>query len=44
MHKRLKISELYTTVNFALIVCVVVDVYARFRYKAWGLFDVDKVE
>lgn len=44
MKKRIKISEIYVTVIFALLVCAIVDVYASYRFKAWGFFDVGKAE
>ncbi|PWW32242.1 hypothetical protein DFO73_101505 [Cytobacillus oceanisediminis] len=42
--KRLKTSEIYTTVIFGLLVSSLVDVYASFRYNAWGFFEVEKAE
>jgi uncharacterized membrane protein YczE len=44
MKKRLKISEIYTTVTFGLLIDLLVDIYASFRFKAWGFFEVEKVE
>lgn len=44
MRKRVKISEIYATVTFALLMDLLVDVYASFRLKAWGFFQVEKAE
>jgi hypothetical protein len=44
MRKRLKISEIYATVAVALLLDLLVDVYASFRFKAWGFFQVEKAE
>ncbi|MGM0874626.1 MAG: CBO0543 family protein [Bacillota bacterium] len=44
MKKRLKISEIYTTVIFALLACTIVDAFASIRFKAWGFFEVEKAE
>jgi hypothetical protein len=44
MKKHLKISDIYATVAFALMIDLLVDIYASFRFKAWGFFEVEKVE
>ncbi|TVY08934.1 CBO0543 family protein [Paenibacillus cremeus] len=44
MNKKLKLSEIYTTVVFSLFIVVLTDAYAGFRFKAWGFFEVEKVE
>lgn len=44
IRKSINFSENYTTVIFALAVSAVVDVFASYRYKAWGFFEVDKTE
>jgi hypothetical protein len=44
MRKRLSYSELYSTVLFALVACSIADGYASFHFKAWGFFEVEKVE
>ncbi|MGG1400245.1 hypothetical protein ABE288_20840 [Bacillus salipaludis] len=44
MKKRLKISEIYTTVIFGLLASTIADLYASYRFKAWGFFEVEKLE
>lgn len=44
MLKRLKFVEIYTTVIFGLFVATFVDLFASFRFDAWGFFEVEKVE
>jgi hypothetical protein len=44
MKKRLKISEIYATVIFSLFMVLLVDMYANFRFKAWGFFNVEKAD
>jgi hypothetical protein len=44
MKKRLKISEIYATVTFGLVFNLLVDIYANFRFKLWGFFEVEKIE
>lgn len=44
MKKRLTLSEIYTTVIFALFVDVLADTFASFRFHAWGFFEMNKVE
>ncbi|WLD94513.1 CBO0543 family protein [Alkalihalobacillus sp. AL-G] len=39
MKKHLRISDIYTTVIFGLLVSALVDVFASFRLQAWGFFD-----
>lgn len=44
MKKHLKNSEIYTTVIFALFWSTFVDLFANFRFKAWGFFEPEKTE
>lgn len=44
MRKRLKFSELYATVTFALVADTLSDLYASFNFKAWGFFEPAKAE
>jgi hypothetical protein len=44
MKKRLPMSEIYTTVVFGLFLNTSVDTFAISRFKAWGFFEVDKIE
>ncbi|MDP4086241.1 MAG: CBO0543 family protein [Bacillota bacterium] len=44
MRKRIRISEIYTTVTFALLIDVIADTYASARFKAWEFFSVEKIE
>jgi hypothetical protein len=44
MKKRLKVSEIYNTIIFGLFSSILVDIFASFRYKAWGFFEEDKAE
>ncbi|MED3563164.1 hypothetical protein [Bacillus xiapuensis] len=44
MKKRLKMSEIYTTVIFGLLASTIADLYASYRFKAWGFFEVEKLE
>jgi hypothetical protein len=44
MRKRLKTSELYTTVIFSLVVVLLTDTYASFSFKAWGFFKKEETE
>jgi hypothetical protein len=44
MKKHLKISEIYTTIIYALFSSLLVDLFASVRFKAWGFFKVDETE
>ncbi len=44
MKRRIPAHELYTTVVFALFADLIVDLYASFVFRAWGLFYVNEVE
>lgn len=44
MRKRLSRQELYTTVLFGISAALLTDVYASFRFKAWGFFEAGVVE
>lgn len=40
----LKTSEIYTTVIFGLLASTIADLYASYRFKALGFFEVEKLE
>jgi hypothetical protein len=44
MNKRLLKSEIYMTVVFGLFVQTLVDTFASAGYKAWGFYEVEKIE
>jgi hypothetical protein len=44
MNKHLTLSEIYTTVVFGLLLQTQVDIFASVRFKAWGFFEINKVE
>jgi len=44
MKKNLTLSEIYTTVIFGLFIQTVVDTFASVRFKAWGFYEVEKIE
>ncbi len=44
MKKRLKIAEIYVSVIFSLFVVLLTDIFASYRLKAWGFFNVEATE
>lgn len=44
MNKRLTLSEIYVTVLFGLFLSTITDAFASTSLKAWGFYEIDKVE
>jgi hypothetical protein len=44
MKKKLTVKQMYSTILFALFLAVTVDMYASFRFDAWGFFNPERAE
>lgn len=44
VRKRLSSAELYCTIIFGLFVQSLTDIYASFRFYAWGFFKIEQAE